>query len=66
MGSGHNRARCCTRYEGSVWVQAAGTWDPMPWHLDKAYQRAGADAQAAFWGPDDDLSMLRQLALAVS
>ena len=64
MGSGHNRLLLYV-YEGRAWVQAAGTWDPMPWHLDKAYQRAGAEAQAAFWGPEDSLSMLRQLALAV-
>src|SRR4051794_10033589 len=59
MGSGHNRLVLYT-HEGRAWVRAAGTWDPMPWHLDKAYERSGAEAQAAFWG-DDELSMLHQL-----
>jgi len=65
MGSGHNRLVLYT-HEGRVFVQAAGTWDPMPWHLDKAYKSQGSDAQHAFWGQDDHLSMLRQLALAVA
>jgi hypothetical protein len=64
MGAGNNRL---VLYElgGRAWVRAAGTWDDMPWHLDQAYKRAGADAQAAFWGEGDDpeLSMLHQLAL---
>jgi hypothetical protein len=64
MGSGHNRLVLYT-HEGRVWVKAAGTWDPMPWHLDKAYQRAGSEAPHAVWGSEDSLSMLRQLALAV-
>jgi hypothetical protein len=64
MGSGHNRLLLYTR-EGKAYVQAAGTWDPMPWHLDKAYKNAGSDAQHAFWGPEDSLSMLRQLALQI-
>jgi hypothetical protein len=64
MGSGHNRLTLYT-HEGKAWVKAAGTWDPMPWHLDKAYKKAGYDAQHAFWG-HDELSLLRQLALAIS
>ena len=57
-------------------VQAAGTWDPMAWHVDKAYAVAGRDAQHAFWGQvvsgDDNperverLSMLHQLALRIA
>ncbi len=67
MGSGHNRLLLYT-HEGRTWVRAAGTWDPMPWHLDKAYQAAGSEAQHAFWGAceDDALSMLHQLAEQLS
>src|SRR3954452_17520136 len=65
MGSGHNRL-VLYLHEGRPWVQAAGTWDPMSWHLDQSYQRTGAEAQAAFWGDDPSQSMLRQLALAVA
>jgi len=64
MGSGHNRLMLYT-HAGRTWVKAAGTWDPMPWHLDKAYKKAGSEAQHAFWG-QEDLSMLRQLAKAIS
>jgi hypothetical protein len=65
MGSGHNRLTLYT-HEGRTWVKAAGTWDPMPWHLDKAYRAAGEAAQSAFWGDDWALSMLHQIARAVS
>ena len=49
-------------------MRAAGTWDPMPWHLDKAYKAAGSDAQHAFWGQGEDaaLSMLHQLAMQIA
>ena len=46
-------------------MKAAGTWDPMPWHLDKAYKKAGYEAQHAFWG-QEELSLLHQLAKAIS
>jgi hypothetical protein len=63
MGSGHNRLILYT-YEGKAYVKAAGTWDPMPWHIDKAYKLAGREAQHAFWGQGnvERLSMLHQLA----
>jgi hypothetical protein len=63
MGAGHNRLLLFT-HEGRAWVRAAGTWDPMPWHLEQAYRRAGSDAQHAFWGLGDveAQSMLHQLA----
>ncbi len=64
MGSGHNRLVLYT-LDGKAYVQAAGTWDPMPWHVDRAYKSAGSDAQHAFWGDDDEVSMIRQLALAI-
>jgi hypothetical protein len=64
MGNGHNRLLLYT-HEGRTWVRAAGTWDPMPWHVGTAYRVSGKDAQHAFWGQDEQvpLSMLHQLAL---
>jgi hypothetical protein len=63
MGAGHNRLLLYV-HEGQAWVRAAGTWDPMPWHIGGAYKIAGKDAQHAFWGQGDlaALSMLHQLA----
>jgi hypothetical protein len=67
MGNGHNRLLLYT-HEGEVWVRAAGTWDPMPWHVEQAYRTAGRDAQHAFWGQDNIVaqSMLHQLAARIS
>ena len=75
MGSGHNRLLLYVQ-DDQAWVRAAGTWDPMAWHVDKAYAVAGRDAQHAFWGQvvsgDDSperverLSMLHQLALRIA
>jgi hypothetical protein len=63
MGSGHNRLLLYT-HDGRAWVRAAGTWDPVPWHVERAYKAAGKDAQHAFWGQGDvaELSLLHQLA----
>jgi hypothetical protein len=65
MGNGHNRLILYTDPSGTAWVRAVGTWDPMPWHIDKAYKVAGSDAQHAFWGLGNDVrrSLLHQLAL---
>jgi hypothetical protein len=67
MGNGHNRLILYT-LDGEAYVKAAGTWDPMPWHLDRAYRVAGSEAQHAFWGQGEveRLSMLHQLARAVA
>ncbi len=67
MGSGHNRLLLYT-HDGRVWVRAAGSWDPMPWHIDQAYQVAGREAQHALWGEGNNVpqSMLHQLALQVA
>src|SRR6476661_371753 len=67
MGSGHNRLLLYT-HAGEAWVRAAGTWDPMPWHIDRAYRLAGSDAQHAFWGQGEveSQSMLHQLARRLS
>jgi hypothetical protein len=63
MGSGHNRL-CLYEHEGKTWVRAAGTWDPMPWHIRQSYRVAGEEAQHAFWGQGgvERQSMLHQLA----
>lgn len=67
MGSGHNRLLLYT-HDGRAWVRAAGTWDPMPWHIDQAYRIAGREAQHAFWGEGEVVaqSLLHQLALQVT
>jgi hypothetical protein len=64
MGAGHNRLLLFT-HEGRVFVRAAGTWDPMRWHIQQAYRIAGRNAQHAFWGQGDEAaqSLLHQLAL---
>jgi len=67
MGNGHNRLLLYT-HEGNAWVRAAGTWDPMPWHIAQAYRPVGRDAQHAFWGQGNVAaqSLLHQLALRIS
>jgi hypothetical protein len=67
MGAGHNRL-ILYMHEGRAWVRAVGTWDPMPWHVDQAYRRAGRAAQHAFWGQGNEerLSMLHQLAKRIA
>jgi len=66
MGASHNRLLLYT-LDGQAYVRAAGTWDPMPWHIEQAYRRAGETAQHAFWGQGgvQRLSMLHQLAAAI-
>jgi len=68
LGNGHNRLLLYADADGSAWVRAVGTWDPMSWHIDKAYKMAGRDAQHAFWGQGEvePLSMLHQLARRLS
>jgi hypothetical protein len=67
MGAGHNRLLLYL-HDGKPWVRAAGTWDPMPWHIKQAYRVAGREAQHAFWGQGNVMaqSMLHQLALGVA
>jgi hypothetical protein len=66
MGKSKNRL-VLYEQDGRALVRAAGTWDPMPWHVDQAYRRAGRDAQHAFWGQTGDAeeSMLHQIARAL-
>lgn len=62
MGAGRNRLLLFERV-GRAYVRAAGTWDPMPWHLQGAYAVAGRAAQHAFWGEGtSEQSMLHQIA----
>jgi hypothetical protein len=67
MGTGHNRL-ILYMLDGQAFVRAAGTWDPMPWHVSQAYKVAGRAAQHAFWGQGNIVgrSMLHQLALKVA
>jgi hypothetical protein len=67
MGAGHNRLILYTN-DGRALVRAAGTWDPMPWHVEQSYRMAGKAAQHAFWGQGEvvEQSMLHQLALGVA
>jgi hypothetical protein len=62
MGAGHNRLLLFEQ-DGRSFVRAAGTWDPMPWHLAGTYALAGRTAQHAFWGEGEtEQSMLHQIA----
>ncbi len=70
---GHFLGRATNRlllysHEGRSYLRAAGSWDPMPWHLEQAFKRAGSDAQHAFWGGGsiERQSMLHQIALRTS
>jgi hypothetical protein len=67
MGKSKNRLVLFEEH-GKALVRAAGTWDPMPWHVDQAYRRAGRDAQHAFWGQtaEAEESMLHQIAQALA
>jgi hypothetical protein len=49
--------------DGRGYIRDVGEWDPLPLPLAAAYAGGGADAQHAFWGPEDRTgSMLVQLA----
>ncbi len=63
MGHGKNRL-IAYRHDGRDFLRAAGTWDPMPWHVATAYELAGRESQHAFWGEGAivERSMLHQLA----
>lgn len=65
MGNARNRL-LLYRDGGRDFLRAAGTWDPMEWHLEQVYERAGRYAQHAFWGLESpEESMLHQIAAAV-
>ena len=63
MGAARNRLLLYRR-DGQAYLRAAGTWDEMPFALDRAYQWAGHEAQHVFWGMGrPEQSLLHQLAL---
>lgn len=62
LGRARNRLLVFTS-DAQAWVRAAGTWDPLDWHLERIYHGTGRHSQHAFWGmgaPRE--SMLHQLA----
>jgi hypothetical protein len=62
MGDAKNRLVVYS-YRDRPYVRAAGTWDPMAWHLQEMYDRVGRWSQHAFWGMETtEQSMLHQLA----
>jgi hypothetical protein len=67
MGAGRN-GLVLDEEDGRALVRAAGTWDPMPWHVAALHERAGRDARHAFWGQDEivEQSMLHQIARRVA
>ena len=67
MGRGLNRL-ILFGHEDRIYLRAAGTWDPMPWHVRTTYRLAGRDAQHAFWGrgATERQSMLHQIAEQVA
>ncbi|MTV25947.1 hypothetical protein FTX61_11085 [Nitriliruptoraceae bacterium ZYF776] len=63
MGDAKNRLVLYS-IDGRAFVRAAGTWDPMSWHLAEVYDRVGRWSQHAFWGMEEpEQSMLHQLAV---
>jgi hypothetical protein len=61
MGDAKNRLVVYS-HDGRAYVRAAGTWDPMSWHLAEMYDRVGRWSQHAFWGMESPRhSMLHQL-----
>ncbi|WP_370327252.1 hypothetical protein [Euzebya sp.] len=62
MGDAKNRLVLYST-DGRSFLRAAGTWDPMRWHLAELYDRVGAYSQHAFWGMSSPQeSMLHQIA----
>jgi hypothetical protein len=52
---------------GQSFPRAAGSWEPMQWHLAELYERIGRYSQHAFWGMESpEQSMWHQLAACVS
>jgi hypothetical protein len=52
-----------TSGDGGAAIRDIGCWDPLPRHLQLAYDHGGREAQVEFWGPQPAAaSMLAQLA----
>lgn len=65
MGDAKNRLVLYS-LDGRSYLRAAGTWDPMQWHLAELHDRVGQYSQHAFWGmANPDESMLHQIAAQV-
>ena len=65
MGTAKNRLVLYS-LDGRSYLRAAGTWDPMQWHLAELYERVGRHSQHAFWGMEaPEESMLHQIAARV-
>jgi hypothetical protein len=66
MGDAKNRLVLYS-LDGRSYLRAAGTWDPMTWHLAELYDRVGRWSQHAFWGMESpEQSMLHQIAAQVA
>ncbi|MPZ88477.1 MAG: hypothetical protein GEU81_10455 [Nitriliruptorales bacterium] len=66
LGDARNRL-VLYEQDGQAYLRAASTWDPMKWHLDQVYSRAGRYEQHAFWGMESaEESMLHQIAQATA
>lgn len=49
--------------DGAAFIRDVGSWDPLSWPLQRAYDTAGERAQAEFWGPERPAgSVLAQVA----
>jgi hypothetical protein len=67
LGPGVSRLIAFEQPGAGAFIRDVGSWDPLPAHLSMAFERAGREAQAAFWGPEDpERSMLAQLALVTA
>ncbi len=66
MGDAKNRLVLYS-HNDTTYLRAAGTWDPMTWHLAELYNRVGRWSQHAFWGMESpEQSMLHQIAIQVA
>jgi len=51
LGAGVSRL-IAFEQDGAAFVRDVGSWDPLPWLLQRVYDSAGERAQAEFWGPE--------------
>ena len=62
LGAAHSRLLIANGADGAT-IRDIGAWDPLPRHLQLAYDRGGGLAQREFWSPEPvAASMLAQLA----
>lgn len=66
MGPARSRLVLCT-VGGQAYLRDVGVWDPMRWPLEPVYERAGYNAQQAFWGLETpEQSMLYQMGAVIA